>query len=131
MDGFAVSTTTMSLLALLFLFFLSPPVRSLWHVSIRFKSVSVFTGEQARMGTCQIASNREICLFKKNPYTLTNTMGLNSEVDLTFTFPTTRRPIAILTATSAILTAHLADTACTAPSPKHSWQELTGSHQTK
>ena len=63
MDGFAVSTTTMLLLALTsFLFFLSP--RWLCHLSIRFKSVSVFTGEQAGMGTCQIASNRAICLSK-------------------------------------------------------------------
>ena len=61
MDGFAVSTTTMLLLALTsFLFFL----RWLCHLSIRFKSVSVFTGEQARMGTCQIASNREICFLQ-------------------------------------------------------------------
>ena len=58
-------------------------------------------------------------------------MGLHSEVDSTFTFPTTRRPIAILTASLAILTAHLAGTATAAPSPEHSWQELTGSHQTK
>ena len=63
MDGFAVSTTTMLLLALTsFLFFLSP--RWLCHLSIRFKSVSVFTGEQARMGTCQIASNRVLCLLQ-------------------------------------------------------------------
>ena len=58
-------------------------------------------------------------------------MGLHSEVDMTFTFPTTRRPIGILLATLAILTAHRAGTATTAPSPKHSWQELTTSHQTK
>ena len=70
-------------------------------------------------------------LQKKDPYTVTNTMGLHSEVDMTFTFPTTRGPIEILTATLAILTAHLTGTASTAPSPEHSWQELTGSHQTK
>ena len=58
-------------------------------------------------------------------------MGLHSEEDMTFTFPTTRRPIAILPATLATLTAHRADTATAAPSPEHSWQELTDSHQTK
>ena len=50
---------------------------------------------------------------------------------MTFTFPTSRRPIAILTATLAILTAHQADTATAAPSPEHSWQDHTTSHQTK
>ena len=50
---------------------------------------------------------------------------------MTFTFPTTRHPIAILTATLAILTAHRAGTATAAPSPEHFWQELTSSHQTK
>ena len=69
-------------------------------------------------------------LFTNVPYALTITMGLHSEEDLTFTFPTTRRPIAILTATLAILTAHREGTA-PAPSPKHSWQELTSLHQTK
>ena len=58
-------------------------------------------------------------------------MDLYSE-DMTFTFPTTRRPIAILTATLAILTPHRAGTAKAAPSPKHFWQEHTiTSHQTK
>ena len=70
-------------------------------------------------------------LITNFPYALTITLGLHSEVEVTFTFPTTRRPIAILTATLAILTAHRAGTATAAPSPKHSWQELTGSHQTK
>ena len=50
---------------------------------------------------------------------------------MTFTFPTTRHPIAILTAALAILTAHRAGTATPAPSPKHSWQDRTSSHQTK
>ena len=50
---------------------------------------------------------------------------------MTFTFPTTRHPIAILSATLATLIAHRAGTPCTAPSPEHSWQELTISHQTK
>ena len=50
---------------------------------------------------------------------------------MTFTFPTMRHPIAILTATLALLTAHRAGTATTAPSPEHSWQELITSHQTK
>ena len=58
-------------------------------------------------------------------------MGLYSEEDLTFTFTTTRHPIAILTATLATLTAHQADTATAAPSPKHSWQDHATSHQTK
>ena len=39
--------------------------------------------------------------------------------------------IAILIATLAILTTHRAGTATAAPSPKHSWQELTHSHQMK
>ena len=51
---------------------------------------------------------------------------------MTFTFTTTRHPIAILTATPAIRTAHRAGTATAAPSPEHSWQEQTiTSHQTK
>ena len=58
-------------------------------------------------------------------------MGLHSEEDLTFTFPTTRRPRAILTATLAILTAHREDTATAARSPEHSWQDHATSHQTK
>ena len=58
-------------------------------------------------------------------------MGLHSEEDMTLTSKTTRHLIAILTATLAILTAHRADTATAAPSPKHSWQDRTGSHQTK
>ena len=58
-------------------------------------------------------------------------MGLYSEEDMTFTFTTTRHPIAILTATLATLTAHQADTATTAPSTKHSWQDHATSHQTK
>ena len=70
-------------------------------------------------------------LITNVPYTLTCTMGLHSEVEVTFTFPTTRLSIAILAATLAVLTAHRADTAMAAPSPEHSWQELTGSHQTK
>ena len=58
-------------------------------------------------------------------------MGLHLEEDLTFTFPTMRHPIAILTATLAGLTAHRAGTAIAVPSPEHSWQDLTSSHQTK
>ena len=59
-------------------------------------------------------------------------MDLHLEMDLTFTFPTTRHPIAILTATLAGLTAHRAGTATKAHSPEHSWQEqTTTSHQTK
>ena len=58
-------------------------------------------------------------------------MGLHSEEDMTLTSTTTRHLIAILSATLAGLTAHRADTATPAPSPKHSWQELTSSHQTK
>ena len=58
-------------------------------------------------------------------------MGLHSEEEVTFTYQTTRHPIAIQVATLAILTAHRAGTATTAPSPKHSWQEDTISHQTK
>ena len=58
-------------------------------------------------------------------------MGLYLEEEMTFAFPTTRHPTEILTATSAIPTAHRAGTATAVPSPKHSWQELTTSHQTK
>ena len=50
---------------------------------------------------------------------------------MTFTFPTTRHPIEILTATLATPTAHQADTATAAPSPNHSWQDRTASHRTK
>ena len=58
-------------------------------------------------------------------------MGPHSVEDMTFTFPARRRPIAIHTATLAILAAHRAGTATAAPSPGHSWQELTTSLQTK
>ena len=50
---------------------------------------------------------------------------------MTLPSETTRHLIAILTATLAILTPNQADTATPAPSPKHSWQEHTSSHQTK
>ena len=50
---------------------------------------------------------------------------------MTFTYQTTRHPIAILSATLAILTAHRAGTATAVPSPKHSWREQTISDQTK
>ena len=50
---------------------------------------------------------------------------------MTFAFPTTRHPIAILTANLALLTAHRAGTATAAPSPEHSWRDRTSSHQTK
>ena len=50
---------------------------------------------------------------------------------MTFAFPTQRHPIAIHTATLAILTAHRAGTATAAPLPRHSWQELSASLQTK
>ena len=50
---------------------------------------------------------------------------------MTFTSKTTRHPIAILTATLVILTAHRAGTASPAPSHEHSWQEHTDSQQTK
>ena len=58
-------------------------------------------------------------------------MDLYSEMDMTFTFPATRHPIAILTATLAGLTAHRAGTATKAPSPEHSWQDRSNSHRTK
>ena len=58
-------------------------------------------------------------------------MGLHSGEDMTLPSETTRHLIAILTATLAGLTAHQADTATAAPSPRHSWQELTSSHQMK
>ena len=50
---------------------------------------------------------------------------------MTFAYQTTRHPIAIHVATLAKSIAHRAGTATAAPSPKHSWQELTTSHQTK
>ena len=58
-------------------------------------------------------------------------MDLHSEEDLTFTFTTTHHTLAFFTATLALLTAHRAGTATAAPSPIHSWLELTTSHQTK
>ena len=58
-------------------------------------------------------------------------MGLHSEEEMTFTYQTTRHPIAIHIPTLAMSTAHRAGTATAAPLPKHSWQELTISHQTK
>ena len=64
-------------------------------------------------------------------HTVAHDMDLHSEEDMTFTFTTTRQPIAILTATLAILTAHRAGTASSAHSPKHSWQDRTSSHQMK
>ena len=50
---------------------------------------------------------------------------------MTLASKTTRHLIEILTATLAIRTAHRADTATSAPSQEHSWQELITSHQTK
>ena len=50
---------------------------------------------------------------------------------MTFTYQTTRHPIAIHIASLALLTAHRAGTATAAPSPRHSWQEHTSSHQKK
>ena len=65
------------------------------------------------------------------PYVVTQDWDLPSEADMSFPFMTTHHPIAILTATSAGPTFHRAVTATAAHSPKHSWQELTGSHLTK
>ena len=50
---------------------------------------------------------------------------------MTLPSETTRQPIAILTATLAMITPHRAGTVTAAASPEHSWQELTSSHQTK
>ena len=50
---------------------------------------------------------------------------------MTFTYQTTRHPIAIHVTALALSTAHRAGTATAAPLPKHSWQEHTSSHQTK
>ena len=50
---------------------------------------------------------------------------------MTFAFLATRHPIPGRTADLAILTAHRAGTATAAPSPIHSWQDPTNSHQTK
>ena len=58
-------------------------------------------------------------------------MGLYLVEEMTFAFTPTRHPKASLTADLAILTAHRAGTVTTAPSPEHSWQDLTGSHLTK
>ena len=58
-------------------------------------------------------------------------MDLHLEVDMTFTFQTSRHPIASLTAILAGLTAHQAGTATSAPSPEHSWRELSTPHQPK
>ena len=130
MDGFAVSTTTMSLLALTSFSFLSQPTVTMARINTIQKR-SCFHWWTSLDGHLSNCLKQGIMLQTKDPYTLKRTLGLHSEVDMTFTFPATRRPIAILTATLAILTAHRAGTATAAPSPKHSWQELTGSHQTK
>ena len=58
-------------------------------------------------------------------------MGLHSKEDMTFTFPTVRHLIAILTATLAGVTAHRAGAASPALSHEHPWQEHTDSQQTK
>ena len=50
-------------------------------------------------------------------------MDLHSEEDMTFTYPTTRRPFVVLTHGLAPLTVHREDTAIGAPSPKHSCME--------
>ena len=63
--------------------------------------------------------------------TITHHMGLHSEEDMTFTYQTTRHPIAIHIATLTVSTAHRAGTVTAAPSPKHSWQDHTISYQTK
>ena len=65
------------------------------------------------------------------PYVVTQDWDRHSEADMTFAFTTTHDPIAIRTATLAIRTVHRAVTATAAHSPKHSWQELTGSQLTK
>ena len=67
----------------------------------------------------------------KASYFFTPHMALHSEEDMTFTCPTTPHPIPILTADLAILTALRVDTATTAISPTHSWQDHTTSDQTK
>ena len=58
-------------------------------------------------------------------------MGQHSVMVMTFTSPVMRHPIKTLTATLAGHTAHRAGTTKAAPSPEHSWQDPTTSHQTK
>ena len=51
---------------------------------------------------------------------------------MTFTCPTTRHSGPILTVTLALLiTTQREETATAPPSPEHSWQDHTASHQTK
>ena len=52
-------------------------------------------------------------------------------IDMTCTYQNSRHPFAIRIVTLAILTAHRAGTPTAVPSPKHSWQEHTCSHQEK
>ena len=66
----------------------------------------------------------------KNPGFAPDT-GLHSEQDMTCTYQTSRHPMAIHIVTLAILTAHRAGTPTAVPSPEHSWQEHTCSHQGK
>ena len=88
-----------------------------------------WTSQDGHLLNC--LKQEDIVLTEHIPYVLVQGMGPHSVEDMTFTFPARRRPIAIHTATLAILTAHRAGTATAAPSPGHSWQELTTSLQTK
>ena len=130
MDGFAVSTTTMSLLALTSFSFLSQPTVTMARIKTIQKRFCFhwWTSQDGHLSNCLKPGNM---LHPDVPFSLDITMGLHSEVEMTFTFPATRLPIGILAATLAILTAHRADTVSPAASREHSWQELTSSHQTK
>ena len=60
-------------------------------------------------------------------------MDLFSETAMTFTFPTTRHPVAGPMQTLAIITAHQVGTTMETPSHRHFWQEevIIILHQTK
>ena len=88
-----------------------------------------WTSQDGHLLNCLKQEN--IVLEENIPYVFVHRMDPHSVEEKKFTFPTTRHPIAIHTATLAILIAHRAGTATAASSPKHSWQELTTSLQTK
>ena len=88
-----------------------------------------WTSQDGHLLNC--LKQEDIVLTERIPYVFVHRMGPPSEEDMTFTFPTPRHPIAIHIASLAILTVHRAGTATAAPSPEHSWQELTRSLQTK
>ena len=131
-DGFAseYQIGMASLVTAVFHFF------SLWQIPAIIISTTPkpfcfhwWTGQDGHLLNC--LKQEDIVLTEHIPYFLVHRMGPHSVEDMTFKFSTPDNPVAIYTATSAVLTAHRVGTATAAPSPKHSWQELTRSLQTK